>query len=69
MVIFKGMMYVGASFLTPLAALLNEGAKANTWPAAVAITAAIVTGIVQAFVTARAYTDGGFERLQTEGQP
>jgi membrane protein DedA with SNARE-associated domain len=69
MVIFKGVMYCGAALLTPLAALLSEGAKTNTWPASVAIAAAIVTGIVQTFWTARAYTDGGVERLKTEGQP
>jgi hypothetical protein len=69
MVIIKGVLYCGASLLTPLAALLSEGAKANCWPAGVAIAAAIMTGLVQSLVTARAYTDGGVERLQTENQP
>jgi hypothetical protein len=63
-VILKGVLYCGAALLTPLASLMSEGAKANAWPAGVAIAAAAMTGLVQALLTARAYTDGGVERLK-----
>ena len=63
-VMFKAGLYAGIALLTPLAAIMSEFAQLNAWPSPIIVTAALLTGLVQALIAVRAYFDGSAERAQ-----
>ncbi len=63
-VMLKAGLYAGIALLTPLAAVMSEFAQRDAWPSLIIITAALLTGLVQALIAVRAYFDGSAERAK-----
>jgi hypothetical protein len=64
MVLVKAGLYAAVALLTPVAAIMSEFAQRDQWPSSVILTAALLTGLVQALIAVRAYFDGSAERAK-----
>jgi hypothetical protein len=64
MVLVKAGLYAAVALLTPVAAIMSEFAQRDQWPSGVILTAALLTGLVQALIAVRAYFDGSAERAK-----